>query len=237
MMRCVLKGVIVAVVFDIVTEIGIILCLNGLNGNYYIEAVAFYGVPVLLCAIVVLTATADKASRCLATLACSAVVCIVFTIVIDKLMRSYLVYERIIHGELSAGDGVGIVSLYMISIIAFIAGGIISLVITAVKSRRWKKIMDSEEYKKFEHDWRNMGQLDYMFGKKVKRVLYTSEMGDHEHCIFCSEKLSYLPGTRHEGYCTTDTKYTYWICPACYEEFKELFRWGRYDEDDKEGVS
>ncbi len=103
--------------------------------------------PVLLCTIDVLTSSVDKASHCFDTLACSAVVCIVFTIVIDKLMRSYLVYERIIHGELSAGDGVGIVSLYMISIIAFIAGGIIPLVITAVKSRRWKKIMDSEEYK------------------------------------------------------------------------------------------
>lgn len=77
----------------------------------------------------------------------------------------------------------------------------------------------------FKNDWRNMGQLDYLFRKKLEKVRFKKDLGDHEHCEFCSEKISYLPNCTSEGYCTVDTDFCYWICHECYEDFKEVFQW------------
>lgn len=80
-------------------------------------------------------------------------------------------------------------------------------------------------YKEFEKDWRNMGQVDYLFHKKIRLMKYENSLGDHEHCEFCFEKISTIPGTLHEGYCTIDTPYKYWICSNCYNDFKSIFKW------------
>lgn len=80
-------------------------------------------------------------------------------------------------------------------------------------------------YEDFKKDWRNMGQLDYLFGETLKFADYSEFSGDHEHCEFCSEKIANLPDALHEGYCTTSTKYRYWICASCFEDFKDLFEW------------
>lgn len=77
----------------------------------------------------------------------------------------------------------------------------------------------------FENDWRNMGQIDYLYRKRLKFVTYSKEFGDHEHCEFCSEKISNLPNSLNCGYYTVNTKYRYWICPKCYEDFKDIFQW------------
>lgn len=49
------------------------------------------------------------------------------------------------------------------------------------------------------------------------------KFNDHEHCAFCWTTISEYSGDLHEGYCTLD-EYT-WICPECYEDFKEDFHW------------
>ena len=54
-----------------------------------------------------------------------------------------------------------------------------------------------------------------------------SEQWDHEHCEFCWTRFSDFEGDLHEGYCTqpSNTEKAHWICPECYNDFKERFRW------------
>lgn len=77
----------------------------------------------------------------------------------------------------------------------------------------------------FKNDWRNMGQLEYMFGKKIKHIDDIYQIQDHAHCRFCWDKISALPDALHDGYYTVNTKYRYWICPECYEDLKDIFQW------------
>ncbi len=75
-------------------------------------------------------------------------------------------------------------------------------------------------------DWRLLrGQEDYLLNKTLyfRKWQATSEEWDHEHCEFCWGKFSDFPDTLHEGYTTEDNYY--WICPACFEDFKEMFKW------------
>lgn len=71
-------------------------------------------------------------------------------------------------------------------------------------------------------DWRLHGQEAYLLGKTFCLCKYPKE-SDHDHCEFCWEKFSNFPNTLHEGYTTKD--HYYWICPDCYNDFKELFKW------------
>ncbi len=54
-----------------------------------------------------------------------------------------------------------------------------------------------------------------------------SEKGDHEHCAFCWARFSSYEGDLQTGYCTRpqNTAGADWICPACFEDFKEMFGW------------
>ena len=54
-----------------------------------------------------------------------------------------------------------------------------------------------------------------------------SEAWDHEHCIFCSAKFYLHEECLQEGYCTQpqNSRDADWICPECYEDFKEMFGW------------
>lgn len=54
-----------------------------------------------------------------------------------------------------------------------------------------------------------------------------SRQWDHEHCAFCWDKFYLHEECLQEGYCTRPQNEpgAYWICPACYEDFKELFGW------------
>lgn len=73
-------------------------------------------------------------------------------------------------------------------------------------------------------DWRLDDQLTYLHGKKIKYAsFHTKGKNDHEHCEFCWEKISELPGTQHFGYCTLDRYY--WICTECFNDFKDMFQW------------
>ena len=74
-----------------------------------------------------------------------------------------------------------------------------------------------------KNDWRLVSQDEYLMNAKLKRVKYSqsSPKWDHEHCVFCWDKFSESEDDLHEGYCTEDMKY--WICDACYEDFKDTF--------------
>ena len=76
------------------------------------------------------------------------------------------------------------------------------------------------------NDWRLQGQEKYLTGRELILKKYTplSKVWEHEHCEFCSEKISEYDGDLHEGYVTADTLRT-WICPECYEDFKDMFSW------------
>lgn len=77
----------------------------------------------------------------------------------------------------------------------------------------------------FEKDWRNMGQMEYLFKRKVKFQKFADLMiRDHEHCRFCWEKFSMYPESLQEGYCTDDID-KFWICSECFNDFKGIFEW------------
>ncbi len=50
---------------------------------------------------------------------------------------------------------------------------------------------------------------------------------DHEHCVFCWDKFSAHDNCLKEGFCTAkeNSPDAYWICPQCYNDFKEMFGW------------
>ena len=74
-------------------------------------------------------------------------------------------------------------------------------------------------------DWRLRGQERFLSGKTLYLRKWRSpeKDWDHDHCQFCWEKFSDSPDTLHEGYTTEDNRH--WICPTCYNDFKEMFQW------------
>ncbi len=81
-----------------------------------------------------------------------------------------------------------------------------------------------------EHDdWRLHGQEHYLSGQKLYYIPFQPLSGkwDHEHCEFCWDKFMLHPECLQKGYCTKpqNQRDAHWICPACYEDFREKFDW------------
>ena len=77
-------------------------------------------------------------------------------------------------------------------------------------------------------DCRLMGQEKYLAGKElffVPDYRPFSKTWEHEHCVFCTAKISSYKGDIHQGYCTADEKRPHWICKDCFEDFKDMFNW------------
>lgn len=80
-----------------------------------------------------------------------------------------------------------------------------------------------------DKDWRLTGQESYLSGRRLlwrKWWSYT-EAWDHDHCAFCwaefaSDVSEHTP--YDAGWVTADDDYT-WICPVCFEDFKDRFGW------------
>ena len=74
-------------------------------------------------------------------------------------------------------------------------------------------------------DWRLTNQEKYLKNKVLilKDYKNRTTSTDHDHCEFCFDKFSEEEQDIHRGYCTVDNYH--WICPYCYEDFKELFQW------------
>ncbi len=72
-----------------------------------------------------------------------------------------------------------------------------------------------------------MNQEQFLKGVSLTLKPYSifREEWDHDHCTFCSAKFMVpgTPDTLHEGYTTKDNYH--WVCPQCFEDFKEMFKW------------
>ncbi|HAU65886.1 MAG: hypothetical protein A2017_17525 [Lentisphaerae bacterium GWF2_44_16] len=75
------------------------------------------------------------------------------------------------------------------------------------------------------NDWRLTGQKKLLFQKTLYFRTWKAPRPewDHDHCTFCMDKFAALPDTLHEGYTTKDNYV--WICPNCFNDFKEMFQW------------
>ena len=76
-------------------------------------------------------------------------------------------------------------------------------------------------------DWRLSWHQDHLKGRTLRRISYVrrSDTNDHEHCEFCWSKFSEYEGDLREGYVSDVDGTEYWICPECFEDFKEMFGW------------
>ncbi len=78
-------------------------------------------------------------------------------------------------------------------------------------------------------DWRRQGQERYLSSvvlvRRPYRLYPKDPAWDHDHCEFCGAKFSLLDAPDHlkEGYATEDDYR--WICPTCFEDFAEEFKW------------
>lgn len=75
-------------------------------------------------------------------------------------------------------------------------------------------------------DWRIRNQRRYLMGASFAlRPFEPTERDDHDHCEFCTAKFSRAPGDLREGYVSYANEYVYWVCPECYRDFEEEFKW------------
>ncbi|MDR1101980.1 MAG: hypothetical protein LBL34_06505 [Clostridiales bacterium] len=76
-----------------------------------------------------------------------------------------------------------------------------------------------------KNDWRLQVPKDYLKGQELRFAKYTKNdtPSAHTHCDFCFATFSVYDGDLHEGYFARDGKN--WICPICYNDFKEMFGW------------
>ena len=74
-------------------------------------------------------------------------------------------------------------------------------------------------------DWRQKGQEKYLMGKAFTHKKYTpyKPNWEHDHCEFCSVKISEKPEDENVAYCTNDEYH--WVCEKCFEDFKTEFKW------------
>lgn len=78
-------------------------------------------------------------------------------------------------------------------------------------------------------DWRLMGQERYLTGRALRLAAWFTDRSewDHDHCEFCSAKISNRPSGEDEfdrGYVTADDDY-HWICEQCFADFRDRFNW------------
>lgn len=83
--------------------------------------------------------------------------------------------------------------------------------------------------KNVEEDWRLDTYDGYLDGAIFTLEKFEStKSNDHEHCVFCWQKITDLINVEDaetEGYCTVyeQTGQTQWICKNCFTEFKNMF--------------
>jgi len=85
----------------------------------------------------------------------------------------------------------------------------------------------------WKDDWRLQGQEKYLKGAHLTLKTYSKNRKgwDHDHCEFCAAKFMEpeTPDTLNMGY-TTQDEYR-WVCPQCFEDFKEMFKWIETEEE------
>ena len=79
-------------------------------------------------------------------------------------------------------------------------------------------------------DWRLTGQERWLTGRHWRWSTWASERDewDHDHCDFCWAEISDRPIDEHTAYntawMTVDTPEA-WVCPPCFEDFRQRFGW------------
>jgi hypothetical protein len=85
-------------------------------------------------------------------------------------------------------------------------------------------------------DWRRMGQGQFLKGVPLIHRRYRkyqkNPKWDHDHCEFCGVKFSLHDEPDHlkEAYSTEDDYR--WVCPQCFHDFKDEFKWQVKEEMD-----
>ena len=76
-----------------------------------------------------------------------------------------------------------------------------------------------------KNDWRLSGQENYLKDKTLyfRKWAPPKENWDHDHCEFCWATISNYACDLQEAYTTEDNYH--WICPECFQDFKDLFGW------------
>lgn len=76
------------------------------------------------------------------------------------------------------------------------------------------------------NDWRLIGYKGEFYEKKFTfQEFHSTEKNDHEHCEFCSKKITDLQieQTERSGYVYYDerTNQDRWVCESCFNELKQ----------------
>ena len=81
-------------------------------------------------------------------------------------------------------------------------------------------------------DWRLENSPDGAQDATLRRLKYKqpSAMWDHEHCIFCWQKIAepHIQDSVHEGYAFAGDRD--WVCPQCFTDMSKHFNWSVVDE-------
>ncbi len=80
-----------------------------------------------------------------------------------------------------------------------------------------------------DDEWRLTGQERYLRSVRLRWRNWWSYRADwdHDHCEFCHAEISDRPIDGHTEYnaaWVTDDDY-HWICPRCFDDFRERFDW------------
>lgn len=73
-------------------------------------------------------------------------------------------------------------------------------------------------------DWRLTNQMKYLYQATLRyKKFIAHDSSDHAHCEFCWKKFGEGDESINAGYTTSDMYR--WICPQCFDDFRELFGW------------
>jgi hypothetical protein len=80
-----------------------------------------------------------------------------------------------------------------------------------------------------DSDWRLMGQEHWLAHRRLRWADWTPHQPGwgHDHCAFCFVEFSAMTSNENvltAGYVTADDNYA-WICPTCFEDFRQQFDW------------
>lgn len=105
------------------------------------------------------------------------------------------------------------------------------IILKRIGTKMWLRFRP--EQKTTTGDWRITNQGQYLTGVALHKRPFCIRNGrdkwDHEHCEFCwakivpVERVSEHPDFICEAYATIEGNR--WVCPKCYEDFKEQFQW------------
>jgi len=79
-----------------------------------------------------------------------------------------------------------------------------------------------------KNDWRLEANKSFLENEVFRYLNFAKEYEDteHDHCIFCKYK-TFSSNKEHLqwGYASTTRNGYWWVCPECFEDFKEIKGW------------